>query len=56
MTNENRLHLKRKRYHFQLKKGISIDELINNYAKFLADLANVDEVVKDKDKDKVLTY
>jgi len=28
---ENRLHLKRRLYRFQLKKGISIDEYINNY-------------------------
>ena len=43
------MHLKRRFYHFQLKKEISIGEHINNYTKFLVDLANVDEVIKDED-------
>ena len=40
----------RRLYRFQLKKGISISEHMNNYMKLLADLTNVDEVIKNKDK------
>ena len=47
---ENRLHLKRRLYRFQLKKGISIDEHMNNYTKLLADLVNVDVVIEEGDK------
>ena len=47
---ENHLYLKRKLYCFQLKKGVSISDHINNYTKLLADLANVDEVIWDEDK------
>ena len=45
---ENRLHIKRKLYRFQLKKGTSIGEQMNNYTKYLADLNNVDEVIKEQ--------
>ena len=38
---ENRLHLMRRLYHFQLKNGVSIGDHINNYMKFLVDLARV---------------
>jgi len=31
-------------------KRISIGEYINNYTKFLTDLTNVDEIIKDEDK------
>ena len=41
-------------YRFQLKKGISIDEHINNYMKLLADLTNVDVVIEVKDKALIL--
>jgi len=34
-----------------VKKGISISKYMNNYTKLLADLANMDEVIKDEDKD-----
>ena len=51
---ENRLHLKRRLYLFQLKKEISIGERMNNYTKILADLANVDEVIKNEDKALIL--
>ena len=44
---ENRLHLKRKRYRFQLKKGISISEHMNNYKKLLSDLANMNMVIEE---------
>ena len=35
---ENHLHLKRRFYCFQLNKGSSIGEHMNNYTKFLIDL------------------
>ena len=47
---ENRLHLKRRLYRFQLKKGTSIGDHMNHYTKLLADLANVDVVIEDEDK------
>ena len=50
---ENRLHLKRRLYRFQLKKGISIDEHMN-YTKLLANLANMNELIKDKDKELIM--
>ena len=53
-SNENRLHLKRRFYRFQLKKEIFISEHMNNYTKFLVDLVNVDEVIKDEDKALIL--
>ena len=37
-----------------MKKGISIGEHMNNYTKLLADLANVDELIKDEDKALIL--
>jgi len=37
-------------YCFQLKKEISTDEHISNYRKLLADLANMEEMIKDKEK------
>ena len=48
------MHLKRRIYRFQLKNEISIGEHMNNYTKFLADIANVDEIIKDKDKELIL--
>ena len=44
---ENRLHLKMRLYHFQLKKEIFISEHMNNYTKLLPDVDNVHEVIKD---------
>jgi len=44
------LHLKRRLYRFQLKRGLSIDEHMNNYEKFLANLINVDVEIKEKHK------
>jgi len=32
-----------------VKKGVSINDHINNYMKLLANLTNVDEVIGDKD-------
>jgi len=51
---ENCLHLIRSLYRFQLKKEVSISLQINNYTKLLVDLANVDEVIGEEDKDVIL--
>ena len=48
---ENRSHLKTRLYRFQLKKGISISEHMNNYTKLFADLTNVDAVIEKDDVD-----
>ena len=37
-----------------MKKEISIGEHMNNYMKFLADLANADKVIKDEDNALIL--
>ena len=50
---QNRLQLKRRLYHFELKKG-SFNEHMNNYTTLLIDLANVEEVIKDEDKALIL--
>ena len=44
------MYLKRRLYHFQLKKGLSIDDHMNNYTKIHADLVNVNIVIKKEDK------
>ena len=41
-------------HHFQLKRGISIDEHMNNYTKFLTDLVNVDVKIEEEDKALIL--
>ena len=46
---ENRLHLKRRLYRFQLKRGLSIGEHMNKYAKLLAYLFNVDVKIEEED-------
>ena len=51
---KKQLQLKRRFYRFQLKKEIFISEHMNNYTKFLVDLVNVDEVIKDEDKALIL--
>ena len=51
---ENRLHLKRRFYRFQLKKEIFIGEHMNNYMKLLVDLANVNEMIKDEENALIL--
>ena len=51
---ENWLQLERRLYCFQLKKEISIGNHMNNYTKFLADLTNMVEVIKDEDKALIL--
>jgi len=45
---ENRLHLKRRFYYFQLHKGISISDHINICMKLLTNLANVNVVIEDE--------
>jgi len=47
---ESRLLLKRRLYRFQLKKGLSIVEHINDYAKLLTDLVNMDVNIEEEDK------
>jgi len=51
---ENRLHLKRRLYHFQLKKGILIGKHMNDYTKLLADLADVEVSIEEEDKELIL--
>jgi len=47
---ENRLHLKRRLYRFQLKSGIFISDHINNYRMLLTGLVNLDVVIEDENK------
>jgi len=47
---ESRLQLKSKLYHFQMKKGYSIDEHMNNYTRLLTDLINVDVEIDEEEK------
>ena len=51
---EIHLHLKKRLYFFQLKRGIFIGDHLNNYTKPYANSVNVDEVIKDEDKAFVL--
>jgi len=51
---DTRLHLKRRLYCFQLKRGLSIDEHINNCMKFLTDVVNVDVAIEEEDKALIL--
>jgi len=51
---ESRLQLKRRLYHFQMKRGISIDEHMNSYTKLLTDLVNVDVKTDEEDKAMIL--
>ena len=51
---ESRLHLKRRFYRFQLKRGLSISGHINNYTKLLADLVNVDVKIEEEDMAMIL--
>jgi len=48
------LHLKRKLYHFQLKRGLSIDDHMNNYTKLFANLVNVDIAIEEEDNALIL--
>ena len=51
---ESRLQLKRRFYLFQTKKGLSIDEHINNYTNLLTTLVNVDVKIEEEDKAVIL--
>ena len=51
---ETQLYLKRRLYHFQLKRVLFIDDHMNNYTKFLADLVNMDIAIKEEDKAVIL--
>ena len=51
---ESRLQLKRSLYHFQMKKGLSIDKHMNSYTKLLTDLVNVDVKIDEEDKAMIL--
>jgi len=44
------LHLKRRLYRFQFKRGLSIDYHKNNYTKLLANPVNVDVEIEKEDK------
>ena len=51
------MQLKRRLYRFQLKRGFSISDHINNYTEFLTDLANVNAVIDYEDKElKLLSF
>jgi len=45
---KSRLHLKRRIYRFQFKRGLFIGEYMNNYTKLLADLINMDVGLKKR--------
>ena len=47
---ENRLHLLRRLFRFQMSRGTSLAAHVNNYTKLLSDLANVDEKISDEYK------
>ena len=41
-------------YHFQMKRGISVDEHMNSYTKLLTDLVDVDVKIDEEDKTVIL--
>ncbi|KAL7227602.1 hypothetical protein ACSBR1_022465 [Camellia fascicularis] len=47
---ENRLYLKKRLFHFDYKKDISMNEHLNNFNKILTDLKNLDDHFGDEDK------
>ena len=51
---ESRLFLKRRLYPFQLKKGLSVAEHMNNYTKLFIDLVNVNVNIEEEDKALIL--
>ena len=51
---ESRLQLKRRLYRFQMKRGISIDEHMNDFTKFLTDLVNVNVTIDEENKAVIL--
>jgi len=51
---KSRLQLKRRLYRFQMKRGLSVDEHMNNYTKLLTDLVNVYVKIDEEDKAVIL--
>ena len=51
---ETRLYLKMRLHRFQLNRGLSINEHMNNYMKFLTDLVNVNVLIEEEDKTLIL--
>ena len=51
---ESRLQLKSKLYHFQMKRGCSINEHMNSYTKHFTDLVNVDVEIEEEGKAVIL--
>ena len=49
-NTESRLQLKRRFYRFQMKRGLFIDEHMNNYTKLLTDLVNVNVEINEEDR------
>ncbi|KAL7181375.1 hypothetical protein ACSBR1_040290 [Camellia fascicularis] len=47
---ENRLYLKKRLFRFDYKKGILMNEHLNNFNKILTDLKNLDDHIGDEDK------
>ncbi|PON41859.1 hypothetical protein PanWU01x14_286250 [Parasponia andersonii] len=53
-SNENRLYLKKRLFHIQLKPGTTISDHIDTFNQLIADLLNLDETFKDEDKTMLL--
>ena len=51
---ELHLQLSRRLYHLQMKRGLSVDEHMNNYTKLFADLVNIDVEIDKEDKAVIL--
>ena len=51
---ENRLHLLRRLFRFQISRGTSLAAHVNNYTKLLSDLTNIDEKISDEYKTIIL--
>ena len=49
-SNENRLHILKRLFCFQLKSGMSISSCIDEFNKLIDDLLNLDETFKDEYK------
>ena len=51
---ENKLYFKKKHFHFDYKKGISMAEHLEDFNKFITDLLNLDVKIDDEDKASLL--
>ena len=47
---ENHLYLKKRIFHFQHKKGTSMNKHLNDFNKMIVDLKNLDVEIDDEDK------